>query len=159
MSKNQRTNTIDAIDQLILTTLQNDGRLTNVQLAEKIGLSESACLRRVRLLEESGIINKYVMLIDQTAIGKPGNVFVRVTLEGQQQEKLQQFENEVVQVKEVMECFLMSGESDYLLRVIVRDNEDYMRLHNRLTSLSGVLRVQSSFALKTVFKRTNVPLD
>lgn len=159
MSKNQRTNTIDAIDQLILTTLQNDGRLTNVQLAEEIGLSESACLRRVRLLEESGVINKYVMLIDQTAIGKPGNVFVRVTLEGQQQEKLQQFENEIVQVKEVMECFLMSGESDYLLRVIVRDNEDYMRLHNRLTSLSGVLRVQSSFALKTVFKRTNVPLD
>ncbi len=159
MSKNQRTNTIDAIDQLILTTLQNDGRLTNVQLAEKVGLSESACLRRVRLLEESGVINKYVMLIDQTAIGKPGNVFVRVTLEGQQQEKLQQFENEIVQVKEVMECFLMSGESDYLLRVIVRDNEDYMRLHNRLTSLSGVLRVQSSFALKTVFKRTNVPLD
>ena len=159
MSKNQRTNTIDAIDQLILTTLQNDGRLTNVQLAEKVGLSESACLRRVRLLEESGIISKYVMLIDQTAVGKPGNVFVRVTLEGQQQEKLQQFENEIVQVKEVMECFLMSGESDYLLRVIVRDNEDYMRLHNRLTSLSGVLRVQSSFALKTVFKRTNVPLD
>jgi len=159
MSKNQRTNTIDAIDQLILTTLQNDGRLTNVQLAEKVGLSESACLRRVRLLEESGVINKYVMLIDQTAVGKPGNVFVRVTLEGQQQEKLQQFENEIVQVKEVMECFLMSGESDYLLRVIVRDNEDYMRLHNRLTSLSGVLRVQSSFALKTVFKRTNVPLD
>jgi len=159
MSKNQRTNTIDAIDQLILTTLQNDGRLTNVQLAEEIGLSESACLRRVRLLEESGIISKYVMLIDQTAVGKPGNVFVRVTLEGQQQEKLQQFENEIVQVKEVMECFLMSGESDYLLRVIVRDNEDYMRLHNRLTSLSGVLRVQSSFALKTVFKRTNVPLD
>jgi Lrp/AsnC family transcriptional regulator, leucine-responsive regulatory protein len=159
MSKNPRTNTIDTIDQLILTTLQNDGRLTNVQLAEKVGLSESACLRRVRLLEESGIINKYVMLIDQTAIGKPGNVFVRVTLEGQQQEKLQQFENEIVQVKEVMECFLMSGESDYLLRVIVRDNEDYMRLHNRLTSLSGVLRVQSSFALKTVLKRTNVPLD
>lgn len=159
MSKIIRNNEIDTIDQHILSALQNDGRLTNVQLAEKVGLSESACLRRVRLLEDSGIIDKYVMLIDQTAVGKPGNVFVRVTLEGQQQEKLQQFENEIVLVKEVMECFLMSGESDYLLRVIVRDNEDYMRLHNRLTSLSGVLRVQSSFALKTVFKRTNVPLD
>lgn len=159
MSKIPRKNEIDTIDQHILTALQNDGRLTNVQLAEKVGLSESACLRRVRLLDERGIIHKYVMLIDQTAIGKPGNVFVRVTLEGQQQEKLQQFENEIFQVKEVMECFLMSGESDYLLRVIVRDNEDYMHLHNRLTSLSGVLRVQSSFALKTVFKRTNVPLD
>lgn len=159
MSNNPRKNSLDAIDQRILETLQNDGRLTNVQLAEKVGLSESACLRRVRMLEESGIILKYVMLIDQAAIGKPGNVFVRVTLEGQQQEKLQKFEDEIIKVKEVMECFLMSGESDYLLRVIVRDNDDYMKLHNRLTSLPGVLRVQSSFALKTVLKRTDVPLD
>lgn len=159
MSNNPRKNSLDAIDQRILEALQNDGRLTNVQLAEKVGLSESACLRRVRMLEESGIILKYVMLIDQAAIGKPGNVFVRVTLEGQQKEKLQKFEDEIVKVKEVMECFLMSGESDYLLRVIVRDNDDYMKLHNRLTSLPGVLRVQSSFALKTVLKRTDVPLD
>lgn len=159
MSKIQPKISIDSIDQRILTLLQKDGRLSNVQLAEEVGLSESACLRRVRLLEKNGVIHKYVMLIDQTAIGKPGNVFVRVTLEGQQQDKLRNFENEITQVKEVMECFLMAGESDYLLRVIVRDNEDYMMLHNRLTSLTGVLRVQSSFALKTVLKRTNIPLD
>ena len=148
----------DAIDQRILAELQKDGRLSNVQLAEKVGLSESACLRRVRQLEQSGIIDRYVMLIDQTAIGKPGTVFVRVTLEGQQQDKLQSFEEEIGKVRDVLECYLMSGDSDYLLRVIVRDNEDYLRIHNRLTSLPGVLRVQSSFALKTVVKKTELPL-
>ncbi|WP_245706486.1 Lrp/AsnC family transcriptional regulator [Desulfuromusa kysingii] len=149
---------MDAIDQRILSALQQDGRLTYVQLAEKVRLSESACLRRVRLLEQNGIIEKYVMLIDQAAIGKPGNVFVRVTLEGQQQEKLQLFEKEIGKVKEVMECYLMSGDSDFLLRIIVRDNNDYMRLHNQLTSIPGVLRVQSSFALKTVVKKTEIPI-
>lgn len=158
MSRIPRKYQLDAIDQRILSALQKDGRLTFVQLADKVKLSESACLRRVRLLEQNGIIDKYVMLIDQTAIGKPGNVFVRVTLEGQQQEKLQHFEKEIVQVKEVMECYLMSGDSDFLLRVIVSDNEDYMRIHNRLTGIPGVLRVQSSFALKTVLKKTELPL-
>ena len=152
-------NSIDAIDRRILSSLQQDGRLSNVQLAVQVGLSESACLRRVRLLEQSGIIDRYVMLLDQAAVGKPGNVFVQVTLEGQQQEKLRQFEEEIGQVQEVMECYLMSGASDYLLRVIVQDNEDYLRVHSRLTSLPGVLRVQSSFALKTVVKKTELPLD
>ncbi len=159
MSRIPRKNSIDSIDQRILAALQKDGRLTYVQLADKVGLSESACLRRVRLLEQNGIIDKYVMLIDQLAIGKPGNVFVRVTLEGQQQEKLQHFEEEIGKVKEVMECYLMSGDSDFLLRVIVSDNEDYMRIHNRLTGIPGVLRVQSSFALKTVLKKTELPVD
>ena len=149
---------VDAIDRRILAALQNDGRLSNVQLAEQIGLSESACLRRVRLLEQNGIIDRYAMLIDQTAIGKPGTVFVRVTLEGQQQEKLQRFEEAVVKVKDVMECYLMAGDTDYLLRIIVRDNEDYMRIHNLLTGLPGVLRVQSSFALKTVMKKTAIAI-
>lgn len=159
MSKLPRKNSIDAIDQRILSALQRDGRLTNVELAILVGLSESACLRRVRLLEQNGIIDKYVMLINQAALGKPGNVFVRVTLEGQQQEKLQHFEQEIVKVKEVMECYLMSGDSDFLLRVVVSNNEDYLRIHIRLTGIPGVLRVQSSFALKTVLKRTELPLD
>ena len=158
MSKIPRKNQIDTIDQRILSALQKDGRLTYVQLAERVKLSESACLRRVKILEQNGIIDKYVMLIDQAAIGKPGNVFVRVTLEGQQQEKLQHFEKEIIKVKEVMECYLMSGDSDFLLRVIVRNNEDYMRIHNRLTGIPGVLRVQSSFALKTVMKKTEMPI-
>ena len=159
MTQKLQTIQIDALDQKILTALQQDGRLSNVQLAEQVGLSESACLRRVKLLEKSGIIDRYVMLIDQAAIGKPGTVFVRVTLEGQQREKLQRFEGEICKVKDVLECYLMSGDSDYLLQIIVRDNEDYMRIHNRLTSLPGVLRVQSSFALKTVFRKTELPID
>ncbi len=150
---------IDAIDLRILAALQKNGRLSNVQLSEQIGLSESACLRRVRQLEKTSVIDRYAMLINQAEIGKPGTVFVRVTLEGQQQEKLLQFEKEIIKVKDVMECYLMSGDSDYLLRVIIRDNDDYMRIHNCLTSLSGVQRVQSSFAMKTVIRKTELPLE
>jgi Lrp/AsnC family leucine-responsive transcriptional regulator len=150
---------IDAIDRSILKKLQQNGRLSNVQLAAEVGLSESACLRRVKLLEESGIIDRYVMLINQSAIGKPDNVFVRVTLDGQQREKLLAFEADIREVAEVMECYLMAGDFDYLLRVITRDNADYVRVHNKLTSLSGVMRVQSSFALKTVMESTEMPLD
>lgn len=157
--QNIQTHAIDTIDRAILRALQENGRLSNVQLAEQIGLSESACLRRVRQLEQSGIIDKYVMLVNQAAIGKPGNVFVRVTLDGQQKEKLQQYEEAVAAVSEVMECYLMSGDFDYLLRVIIKDNTDFMRLHDRLTGLPGVLRVQSSFALRTVRKKTEMALD
>ena len=159
MSQNTSDPFIDALDRKILAALQQDGRLSNVQLAEQVGLSESACLRRVKLLEKSGIIDRYVMLLDQAAIGKPGTVFVQVSLEGQQQEKLQSFEAAIGKVTDVMECYLMSGDSDYLLRVIVRNNQDYLRIHNQLTSLPGVLRVQSSFALKTVIRKTELPLD
>lgn len=158
MEKNLRQLSLDTIDLRILSELQKDGRLSNVQLAAKINLSESACLRRVRLLEEHTVIDRYVMLINQAAIGKPGTVFVRVTLEGQQQEKLQRFEGEIDKVEEVLECYLMSGDSDYLLRIIVRDNDDYLQIHSHLTGLPGVLRVQSSFALKTVLKKTELPL-
>jgi DNA-binding Lrp family transcriptional regulator len=150
---------IDDIDRSILNKLQKNGRLSNVQLATEVGLSESACLRRVKLLEDCGIIDRYVMLINQSTIGKPGNVFVRVTLDGQQREKLAAFEAEISKVAEVMECYLMSGDFDYLLRVITRDNDDYVRVHNKLTSLSGVMRVQSSFAMKTVLDKTEMPVD
>lgn len=150
---------LDAIDHSILNKLQKNGRLSNVQLAAEVGLSESACLRRVKILEESGIIDRYVMLISPVAVGKPDNVFVRVTLEGQQREKLATFEDAVSRVPEVMECYLMAGDFDYLLRVITKDNSDYVRVHNKLTSLPGVLRVQSSFTLRTVLDKTEIPLD
>src|SRR5450631_3449700 len=159
MVQNMPLHAVDQIDRTILRELQKNGRLSNVQLAERVGLSESACLRRVRLLEQSGIIDRYVMLINQAAIGKPGTVFVRVTLEGQQKEKLQLFEEMVAAVPEVMECYLMSGDVDYLLRVIIKDNADYMRIHDKLTGLPGVLRIQSSFALRTVRKTTELALD
>lgn len=149
---------LDPIDRAIIAALQQDGRLSNVKLAEQVGLSESACLRRVRSLEESGVILRYAALANPAAIGKPNNVFVRVTLEGQQRENLAHFEAAVRNVPEVMDCYLMSGDFDYLLRVMITDNADYMRIHNELTGLAGVLRVQSSFALKTVVSKTELPL-
>lgn len=149
---------LDNIDHAILSNLQQDGRLTNVQLAARIGLSESACLRRVRALEESGVVERYAMLVNQSAVGRPGNVLVRVSLEGQQKERLAGFEEAICKVPEVMECYLMSGEVDYQLRLVVRNAADYERLHNVLTSLPGVQRIHSSFALRTVLKKTEIPI-
>jgi len=150
---------LDAIDRAILIALQANGRLSNVMLAEDVGLSESACLRRVKQLERSGVIDRYVMLVDQAGTGRPGNVFVQITLERQNQEEMEKFEQAVRGVTEIMECYLMSGTSDYLVRVIVEDIADYERLHTKhLTRLPGVVRVQSNFALRTVKKKTDIPL-
>lgn len=156
--QNKLNLSIDSIDKSILVELQKDGRLSNVQLAEKVGLSESACLRRVRLLEESGIVDRFVLLVDQSAIGMPGTVFISVTLEGQQKERLDEFEKAVVMIEEVMECYLMSGDADYLIRVIYRDNDDFIKVHSKITNLPGVYRVHSSFALRTVAKKTELPI-
>ena len=150
---------LDRLDRRILHELQLDGRLSNTALAERVCLSESACLRRVRRLEESGMLRGYVALVDQSGAGYPDNVFVRVTLESQQRDDLVAFERAVRDVAEVMECYLMSGDADYLLRVIVNDARDYERVHSQhLTRLPGVDRVRSSFALRTVVKKTEVPI-
>lgn len=150
---------IDSIDQRILHELQLDGRLGNNTLAERVNLSESACLRRVRRLEEDGLLRGYVALVDQPKAGYPDNVFVRITLHSQQQADLTAFEQAVVTLPEVMECYLMSGDADYLLRVIVSDARDYERIHSQsLTQLPGVARVHSSFALRTVVKKTEMPV-
>ena len=150
---------LDRSDRAILRELQNDGRLTNAALALRINLSESACLRRVRRLEDSGLLRGYVGLVDQSAAGYPDNVFVRITLHSQQQHDLAEFESAVMAVPEVMECYLMSGDADYLLRVIVADARDYERIHSQsLTRLPGVDRVHSSFALRTVIKKTEIPV-
>ena len=149
----------DRIDRAILHELQLDARLSNAALAERISLSESACLRRVRNLEESGLIRGYVGLLDQSMAGYPDNVFVRITLASQQRDDLAAFEAAVKELPEVMECYLMSGDSDYILRVVVEDARDYERIHsNHLTRLPGVDRVQSSFALRTVIKKTELPI-
>ncbi|MEX0300193.1 MAG: Lrp/AsnC family transcriptional regulator [Kordiimonas sp.] len=150
---------LNKIDQTILETLQKDGKLSNVELANKVGLSESACLRRVKSLDEKGVITHYAAHLDAAAVGLPGTVFVRVSLENQQEEKLHQFEAAVRDVREVMECYLMSGDVDYMIRVVVKDTSDYERIHNILTRLPGVDRVHSSFALRSVLKRTRLPLE
>ncbi len=155
----QESAKIDRKDRLILHELQLDGRLTNAALALRMRLSESACLRRVRRLESAGLIRGYVGLVDQSSAGYPDNVFVRITLNSQQQDDLKQFETAVRDVPEVMECYLMSGDADYLLRVIVADARDYERVHSQhLTQLPGVDRVHSSFALRTVIKKTEIPV-
>jgi Lrp/AsnC family leucine-responsive transcriptional regulator len=150
---------LDRLDRSILHELQHDARLTNHALAESVNLSESACLRRVRRLEESGMIRGYVGLVDQTRAGYPDNVFVQITLHSQQREDLAAFEAAVKELPEVMECYLMSGTADYIVRVIVADARDYERIHSQhLTGLPGVDRVHSSFALRTVIKKTEIPI-
>ncbi len=150
---------IDRLDRRILHELQLDGKLSNTALAGRVNLSESACLRRVRRLEEGGLLRGYVALVDQSSAGYPDDVFVQITLTSQQQRDLASFEEAVRELPEVMECYLMSGDADYLLRVIVNDARDYERIHSQtLTSLPGVDRVHSSFALRTVTKKTEVPI-
>ena len=150
---------MDRIDRAILRELQNDARLPNTALAERVGLSDSACLRRVRRLEQSGVIRGYVALVDETLVGYPDSVFVQITLVSQQRKDLEAFEDAVARVPEVMECYLMSGASDYILRVVVADARDYERIHSQqLTRLPGVDRVHSSFALRTVIKNTEIPI-
>lgn len=152
--------TLDKFDKAILKRLQRDGRMTNVQLADAVNLSESACLRRVRALEEQGLIVGYVALLDQKKAGRSGNVFVHIGLHREEeQSELAAFETAVQNIPEVMECYLMTGEFDYLLRVVVSDMADFERLHNEaLTRLPGVARVNSSVAIRTVRKTTELPL-
>lgn len=146
---------IDVIDKKILRHLQNDGRMTNADLAEAIHLSPSSCLRRVRRLEGEGVIAGYAMLIDPASIGKTSSIFVEISLNSQSEEVLNKFEAAVTNCPDVMECYLMAGESDYLLRVVVRDTADYERIHKtQLSRLPDVARIRSSFTLRTVSKRT-----
>ena len=150
---------IDRYDKSILEALQKDGRISNVQLAQQVNLSESACLRRVRALEESGMIDRYVALVSQKAAGLPGNVFVQIGLHREVESELAAFEDAVLAIPEVMECYLMSGEFDYLLRVVVADMADFERIHKtELTRLPGVARVNSSFGIRTVQTKTELPL-
>ena len=150
---------LDKYDRAILEALQRDGRMSNVQLAASVNLSESACLRRVRALEEAGMIDGYVALVNQTRAGLGGNVLVHIGLHREEQSELAAFEAAVRNIPEVMECYLMTGEFDYLLRVVVADMADFERLHKEaLTRLPGVARVNSSVAIRTVQKKTELPL-
>jgi DNA-binding Lrp family transcriptional regulator len=146
---------LDRYDRAILAELQRDGRISNVQLAGLVSLSESACLRRVRALEQTGLIDRYVALLDQKKAGLSGTVFVHIALRREEQSELAAFEAAVQDIPEIMECYL-----DYLLRVVIIDMADFERLHNEaLTRLPGVARVNSSVAIRTVRKTTELPLQ
>ncbi|MGD8710781.1 MAG: Lrp/AsnC family transcriptional regulator [Ectothiorhodospiraceae bacterium] len=147
-------NKLDATDRHILELLQRDGRITNAELAERINLSPSACLRRVRRLEEEGVIDGYMARVNQAAIGKPCDVFIEITLNSQSEESLQAFEAAVRDCPDVLESYLMSGDADYLLRIVAADTSDYERIHKRyLSRLPGVARIRSNFALRTISRR------
>ena len=150
---------LDDRDRAILRLLQQDGRLSNLELAQRINLSPSACLRRVKLLEECGLIARYVMLLDERLAGLPGTAFVLVTLDQQGRAALDAFEAAVQRHPEVSECCLLAGAADYMVRVVYADAADFERIHTEiLTQLPGVVRVQSTLALRTVKKTTALPL-
>jgi Lrp/AsnC family leucine-responsive transcriptional regulator len=150
---------LDATDRRILTVLQKQGRISNADLSEQVNLSASACHRRVERLEQAGYIDSYVALLNARKLGRPTTVFVEITLSGQADEVLESFEREVKKVPAVLECHLMAGTADYLLKVIVEDTEDFARIHRQyLARLPGVAQMHSSFALRTVFKTTAIPV-
>jgi Lrp/AsnC family leucine-responsive transcriptional regulator len=150
---------LDATDRKILNLLQHDGRMTNAQLAEQVNLSQSACHRRVARLEEEGVIAGYAMLVNQEAIGLGTSVIVEVSLDSQAEEYLNNFENAVQNVPAVMECYLMAGDADYVVRVAVADVADYERIHKEyLSRLPHVARIRSIFVMRTVYKSTAVEL-
>ncbi len=150
---------LDATDKTLLRALQTDGRATNAELSEAAHMSESACLRRVKQLEQIGVIERYTAVINPAAVGLPLTVFVTISLTSQSRELLSAFEAAVAGVPEVLECHLMTGAADYLLRVAVADVDGLERLHSaKLTRLPGVARVNSSLTLRCVVRRTTLPL-
>ena len=149
----------DATDRRILEVIQEEARISNSELADRIGLSPSPCWRRVRTLEDEGVIERYVTLVNAKAVGLPITVFATVALEKQVESALESFERAVMERPEVMECNLMTGEFDYLLRVVVPDLAAYERfLMDHLTRIKGIASIKSSFSLKQVSYKTALPL-
>ncbi|WP_421699805.1 Lrp/AsnC family transcriptional regulator [Ancylobacter sp.] len=150
---------MDSIDLRILSELQQNAKLTNAELASRVNLSASPCLTRVRAPEVAGIIDRYVTLLDPEEIGLTVNVFIQISLDRQIEMALERFEKAVLQFPEVMECYLMTGNSDYLLRVAVKDLGDLERLIvNRLSRIENMSSIRSSIALKRVKYHTELPL-
>lgn len=150
---------MDALDIKLLKALQKDGRMSNAELADSVALSPSACHRRVQRLERDGVIRNYVALLNPRAVDRRATVFVEITLKGQADEILEAFERQVALIPDVLECHLMAGAADYLLKVVAQDTDDFARIHKQyLARLPGVAQMQSSFALRTVFKTTALPI-
>ncbi|MEI2416602.1 Lrp/AsnC family transcriptional regulator [Orrella sp. JC864] len=151
---------LDDIDRRILHELQHNGRLSNVELAARVHLSPSPCLARVKALESRGIIERHVTLLNPQRIGMNVNVFIQISLDKQVKETLDTFERAIRALPNVMECYLMTGDSDYLVRVVVPDMQALERMVvNELTRIPGVANIRSSFALKQVKYSTALPLD
>lgn len=150
---------LDKTDLLILAELQQDGALSNVELARRVHLSPSPCLARVKALEAAGVIERYVALASAKALGLGLNVFINISLKEQSKQALAEFERRIAEHEEVMECYLMTGESDYLIRVVVPDIEALERfILEQLTPIPGIEKIRSGFALKQVRYKTALPL-
>lgn len=150
---------LDETDQRILRVIQRKGRISNADLSDEVNLSASACHRRVQRLETDGYVRDYVALLDARKMGLPTTVFVEIKLSAQADEVLEAFEKAVARVPDVLECHLMAGTADYILKIVAEDTEDFARIHRQyLTRLPGVAQMQSSFALRTVFKTTALPV-
>ncbi|MGX5830028.1 Lrp/AsnC family transcriptional regulator [Mesorhizobium sp. 43Arga] len=150
---------LDGIDRKLLVALQEDARLTSDELGRRAGLSPSPCARRVRNLEAAGIIKGYVAVVDQAKVGLPISVFVSIKLERQREEELDRFASAVARWPEIVDCYLMTGQRDYLLRVVVKDLPAYDTfLKQKLTRLEGVASIESSFALGQVKQSTVLPV-
>ncbi|WP_038011793.1 Lrp/AsnC family transcriptional regulator [Thauera sp. 63] len=150
---------LDAIDIRILSALQENARLTNVELAARVHLSPSPCLARTRALEESGLISRYVTLLDPLQLGLSVSVFIQIRLERQVESGLEVFQEAIRGYPEVMECYLMTGDADYLIRVVVPDVQALERfIVDELSKIPGVANIRSSFALKQVKYQTALPL-
>ena len=150
---------IDDIDRKIIAALQADGKVTVNELAEKVGLSASPCARRVRMLEQAGVIKGYAAIIDQKKVGLPISAFASIELERQREDALERFSKAVARWPEVVDCYLMTGQRDYLLRIVVRDLEAYEHfLNDKLTRLDGVASIETSFALKQVKRSEVLPI-
>lgn len=146
-----QSKTIDDIDRKILAVLQTDGRISLADLSAKVGLSPSPCLRRIRMLERDGIITRYVAVLSQDQVGLPVSVFVSIKLESQREQALERFNKAIAKWPEVLECYLMTGPRDYLLRIVVADLSAYERfLKEKLTKVDGIASIESSFALAQV---------
>lgn len=159
MSNNQDNFHIDAVDLRLLEKLQGDARITNVALAECASLSPAPCLRRVRDLEAAGVIRGYATLLDPEAVGLHVSVFIQVSLERQVGNALRTFEDTICSYPEVMECYLMTGDSDYLLRVVARDLKALQSfIVDRLTCIPNIANIRSSMALKEVKYKTALPI-
>ena len=146
---------LDATDRRILAALQKDASITNADLSEQVNLSPSACHRRVQRLKDEGVIAAYVALLNPRKMGRPTTVFVEITLQSQAEDLLDAFEREVAKIPDILECHLMAGTADYLIKIMAEDTEDFARIHRRyLARLPGVRQMQSSFALRTVVQTT-----
>ncbi len=149
----------DKSDKVILTQLQQRGTMPIAELADKAGLSASSCHRRVKILENAGVISGYAAQLDGRALGFANDFFVEVSLTAQTEEAFEKFEKAVQRVAEILECYLMSGQFDYLLRVAAADTNDYERIHRtKLARLPGLQRLQSSLALRAVKKWSGYPV-